>query len=65
MKVRTIVTSVVEGIKSVGTRGRHFRSHHSTFPKNEEDKYSIQAEGIRLDFTNHDSALDLGLMIRT
>jgi aldose 1-epimerase len=57
MKVVTVTISIIAAIKSVWMRGSPFAAATALFPTNEEGKYVIQAEGIRLAFTNHGGAL--------
>ncbi|KAB8258818.1 putative aldose 1-epimerase family protein [Aspergillus pseudonomiae] len=57
MRIFTIATSVLAAIKSAWTRGSPFAAATALFPTNDEGKYVIGAEGIRLAFTNHGGAL--------
>jgi aldose 1-epimerase len=57
MKITVVVTSLVAAIKSVWFYGSPFAAFTALWPVNEEGKYVIEAEGIRLAFTNHAGAL--------
>ncbi|KAI1085700.1 putative aldose 1-epimerase family protein [Whalleya microplaca] len=57
MKFLKLSTSIFAAIKSVWTRGSPFAALTALWPTNEEGKYVIQSEGIRLAFTNHGAAL--------
>jgi aldose 1-epimerase len=57
MKFFTVATAFLAAVKSVWTRGNPFAVLTALWPTNEEGKYVIQAEGIRLAFTNHGAAL--------
>lgn len=53
MKILKIATSVFVAVKSVWLRGSPFAAFSALWPTNEEGKYVIQAEGIRLAITSH------------
>ncbi|KAI4865034.1 putative aldose 1-epimerase family protein [Hypoxylon rubiginosum] len=57
MKFLKLSTSIFAAVKSVWTRGSPFAALTALWPMNEEGKYVIEAEGIRLAFTNHGAAL--------
>ncbi|KAE8154021.1 galactose mutarotase-like domain-containing protein [Aspergillus avenaceus] len=57
MKLFKVATAFFAAVKSVWTRGNPFAALTALWPTNEEGKYVIQAEGIRLAFTNHGAAL--------
>lgn len=57
MKFMKLTTSIFAAVKSVWTRGSPFAALTALWPTNEEGKYIIQSEGIRLAFTNHGGAL--------
>ncbi|KAH3269460.1 hypothetical protein KXW55_003965 [Aspergillus fumigatus] len=48
---------LLAAVKSVWTRGSPFAALTALWPTNEEGKFIIQSEGIRLAFTNHGAAL--------
>ncbi|EAW08947.1 putative aldose 1-epimerase family protein [Aspergillus clavatus NRRL 1] len=57
MKIYKLSLAIFAAIKSVWTRGSPFAALTALWPSNEEGKYIIQSEGIRLAFTNHGAAL--------
>lgn len=57
MKLLKVVTTFFTAIKSVWIRGNPFAVLTAMWPTNDRGKYIIQAEGIRLAFTNHGGAL--------
>ncbi|KAI1759406.1 putative aldose 1-epimerase family protein [Hypoxylon sp. FL1150] len=57
MKFMKLSAAVFAAVKSVWTRGSPFAALTALWPMNEEGKYVIQAEGIRLAFSNHGAAL--------
>lgn len=57
MRALKLATSIFAAIKSVWTRGSPFAALTALWPVNDEGKYIIQSEGIRLAFTNHGAAL--------
>jgi aldose 1-epimerase len=53
MKLLKLLTAIFAAIKSVWIRGSPFAAFSALWPTNEEGKYIIEAEGIRLALTNH------------
>ncbi|KAM0188788.1 hypothetical protein ACHAPI_010397 [Fusarium lateritium] len=52
-RIATLSISAVAAIKSAWTRGSPFAAATALYPTTEEGKYIIQAEGIRMAFTNY------------
>ncbi|KAL2833068.1 putative aldose 1-epimerase family protein [Aspergillus pseudoustus] len=57
MRIDIFATSVIAAIKAVWSRGSPFAAATALYPTNEQGKYVIQSEGIRLAFTNNGGAL--------
>lgn len=57
MNLWKLSVGILAAVKSVWTRGSPFAALTALWPTNEDGKYIIQAEGIRLAFTNHGAAL--------
>ncbi|KAI0169667.1 putative aldose 1-epimerase family protein [Hypoxylon sp. FL1284] len=57
MKFMKLSAAVFAAVKSVWTRGSPFAALTAIWPVNDEGKYVIQAEGIRLAFSNHGAAV--------
>ncbi|KAJ5087473.1 aldose 1-epimerase family protein [Penicillium angulare] len=57
MNIWKFSVSVLAAVKSVWTRGSPFAAVTALWPTNEEGKYIIQSEGIRLALTNHGAAV--------
>jgi aldose 1-epimerase len=56
-RIATLSISAVAAIKSAWTRGSPFAAATALYPTTEEGKYIIQAEGIRMAFTNYGGAV--------
>lgn len=56
VKFVRVVTALLTSIKYVWLRGSPFAVFSALWPTNEDGKYVIQAEGIRLALTNHGAA---------
>lgn len=57
MNLWKLSIGIYAAIKSVWTRGSPFAALTALWPTNEDGKFIIQAEGIRLGFTNHGAAV--------
>lgn len=57
MKFLALTTTIFAAAKSVWTRGSPFAVLSALWATNHEGKYIIEAEGIRLAFTNHGAAV--------
>ncbi|KAB8227685.1 putative aldose 1-epimerase family protein [Aspergillus alliaceus] len=57
MNLWKLSVGILAAVKSVWTRGSPFAALTALWPTNEEGKFIIQSEGIRLAFTNHGAAL--------
>lgn len=57
MKILQLSTGILAAIRSVWSRGSPFAALTALWPTNGEGKYIIEAEGIRLAFSNHGAAL--------
>jgi aldose 1-epimerase len=57
MKIATFAASLVATIKALWVDGSPFAGVTALWPTDDSGKYVIQAEGIRLAFTNHGGAL--------
>lgn len=57
MNIWKLSVGILAAVKSVWNRGSPFAALTALWPANEDGKYIIQAEGIRLAFTNHGAAL--------
>ncbi|KAM0321215.1 hypothetical protein ACHAPQ_009579 [Fusarium lateritium] len=56
-RIATLSISAAAAIKSAWTRGSPFAAATALYPTTEEGKYVIQAEGIRMAFTNYGGAV--------
>lgn len=56
-RIATLSVSAIAAIKSAWTRGSPFAAATALYPTNDEGKYVIQAEGIRMEFTNYGGAV--------
>lgn len=56
-RIATLSISAVAAIRSAWTRGSPFAAATALYPTTEEGKYIIQAEGIRMAFTNYGGAV--------
>lgn len=57
MNLWKLSVGIFAAVKSVWTRGSPFAALTALWPTNEESKFIIQSEGIRLAFTNHGAAV--------
>lgn len=57
MNLLKFVTTFLTAVRSVWIRGNPFAVLTAMWPTNDQGKYIIQAEGIRLAFTNHGGSL--------
>ncbi|KAL4902782.1 hypothetical protein BDW74DRAFT_180481 [Aspergillus multicolor] len=57
MNIWKLSVSLLAAVKSVWTRGSPFAALTALWPTNEEGKFIIESEGIRLAFTNHGAAV--------
>lgn len=56
VKFLRAVTALFTAVRYIWTRGSPFAIFSALWPTNEDGKYIIQAEGIRLALTNHGAA---------
>ncbi|KAF5004818.1 hypothetical protein FDECE_8695 [Fusarium decemcellulare] len=56
-RIATLSVSAIAAVKSAWTRGSPFAAATALFPTTDEGKYVIQAEGIRMAFTNYGGAV--------
>jgi aldose 1-epimerase len=57
MKISAFATATIAALKSLWFGGSPWAGVTALWPTDESGKYIIQAEGIRLAFTNHGGAL--------
>lgn len=63
VKILTIVASLTATIKSFLSGGSPFAGFTALWPTDDEGKYIIQAEGIRMAFTNRNGGAPTNLWI--
>jgi aldose 1-epimerase len=63
VKLVTIIASLTATLKSFWVGGSPFAGFTALWPTNEEGKYIIEAEGIRLAFTNRNGGAPTNLWI--
>jgi len=64
VEVKRVLVSLYATAKALWTGGSPFAGYTAMWPTNEEGKYVIEAEGIKLAFTNHNGGAPANLWMK-